>query len=144
MSKRQAFSALFEEFEFVLKRRGFLRKGLDHAQADWDVFARVLGPSFFENVCARGIATTLIAEPPGRLMRDPLEWERLDRALATTHELFALGVRRVRNSVMHGEKFRGGEAQRARDEVLVSEALAVLEAAKEHLASAQPDGTPPV
>ena len=45
---------------------------------------------------------------------------------------------------MHGEKFRGGEVQRARDEVLVSEALAVLEAANEHLASAQPDGTPPV
>lgn len=138
MSKRQAFTALFAEYEFTLKRRGFLQKGLNHAQADWDVFAAVVGPAFFEDVRAAGIAATLIAEPPGRLMRDPLDWERLDRALATTHELFSLGVRRVRNSLAHGEKYRGDAAQQARDEVLVSEALAVLEAAKDHLANAQP------
>lgn len=138
MSKRRAFTDLFEHYEFSLKRQGFLRKGRDHAEADWDVFAGVLGPTFLEEVRAAGIAGTLIAEPPGRLMREPLDWERLGSPLATTQELFALGVRRVRNSLAHGEKYRGDAAQQARDEVLVSEAFAVLEAALEHLAIAQP------
>lgn len=138
MSQRQEFTDLFEHYEFTLKRRGFLQKGLEHAQADWNVFARSLGQDFFDYVRAAGIAETLIAAPPGKLMRNPLDWNRPDRALATTYDLLVQGVCRVRNSLVHGEKFRGDIKQRARDEALISEALAVLKAAEGFLATAEP------
>lgn len=140
MSERQRFTDLFEHFEFTLKRRGFLQKGRDHAQADWNSFARGLGQAFFDEVRDAGIAKTLIAEPPGKLMRAPLEWKRPDGGLATTHDLFVLGVCRVRNSLVHGEKYKGDATQAARDDVLVSEALAVLKAAQSLLAVAEPRG----
>lgn len=137
MSNQTAFIILFGEYEFTLKRRGFLQSGLDHAQADWNAFSRYLGQDFFEKVREAGIANTLIHTPPGKLMRE-LNWKRPDRPLATTQELLVQGVCRVRNSVAHGEKGRPGEAQSARNAALVAEAFAVLELARDELAVAEP------
>lgn len=138
MSNPDAFRALFETYEYTLKRNGFKQKGLTYAQADWNVFSRALSQGFFDEVQKAGIADTLIKSPPGRLMRDPLEWQRPDRPLMTTHDLFVHGVCKVRNSLNHGEKFRGDDEQQARDAVLIAEALAVLEAGRDLLHSATP------
>lgn len=138
MSELDAFRELFATYEYTLKRLGFRQKGLTYAQADWNVFSSELGQSFFDEVQEAGIAKTLIGEAPGKLLNDPLEWERPDRPLRTTQELLVMGVGRVRNSVVHGEKHRGDEAQQRRDSVLVSEALAVLRFAQGRLEVAEP------
>jgi hypothetical protein len=126
----QAFFRLFSRFEHGLKRSNFLREGRKDAQADWNAFAKALGNEFFDHVVESKIASTLILDPPARLLRDRLEWERPQRPLQDVTELFTRGVCRVRNSYFHGEKFVGGEDQDARDRQLVDEALNVLEAAR--------------
>jgi len=50
--------------------------------------------------------------------------------LTNVHELIVQGVCRVRNSYLHGEKFRGGpDGQWERDVTLIREAHAVLDEA---------------
>ena len=64
----RSFATDFGKTEYALKRRGFLREGRDVAEPDWDAFARALGAEFFTDVYERKIATTLIGEPPRRLL----------------------------------------------------------------------------
>jgi len=123
------FGDLFSQYEHALKRCGFLRPNRADAQADWRSFASTLGQEFFDEVAARKIAENLIDRPPGKLMREGLNWERPDRPLEDAVALFERGVCRVRNSLFHGEKFVGDMAQLQRDRVLVVEATAVLKAA---------------
>jgi hypothetical protein len=125
-----AFAAAFGDAEYALKRSDRLRLNKDVAEADWDAFARDLGPDFFAAVVDQGIAKTLIGEPPRRLMND-LQWApEIPAPLTNVHELIVQGVCRVRNSHLHGEKFRSGpDGQWDRDVTLIKEAHAVLEAA---------------
>jgi hypothetical protein len=122
-----AFAMAFGELEYALKRSGHLRQGRDAAAADWDTFARSLGPHFFVAIVESGIAKTLIGVPPRRLIRN-LEWApEIPVPLTNVHELILNGVCRVRNSYLHGEKFTGGpDGQWERDAILVKEAHAVL------------------
>ena len=129
MTDNDRFRDLFADFEYRLKRRGFLKRRPD-AQANWEMFARAIGQAFFEEVRMEGIANTLIGAPPGKLLAEHMDWTRPDAPLATTEALFVQGVCRVRNSLNHGEKFRGDYLQQARDTTLVAEALAVLEASE--------------
>ncbi|MGU3420836.1 hypothetical protein [Methylobacterium sp. D54C] len=117
----------FGRYEYALKRSGFLRSN-PSAMADWNAFARELGSDFFDVVCASGKADTLIHEPPRKLMNQGLKWlPENPEPLRNVVELFEIGVCRVRNSLVHGEKFTAScEQQRQRDERLVSEALFVL------------------
>ena len=127
------FGELFGRFEHVLKRSDYLKKGRPDAQADWDRFAHDLGQTFFDEVSTSGIASTLINDPPRKLMADGLTWQPPEpEPLRDVAELFVRGVCRVRNSYMHGEKFTGGPdgSRWKRDAMLLSEALAVLELAK--------------
>ena len=97
-----------------------------HAEANWTSFAKALGPNFFEKVADAGIANTIINDPPRKLMSD-LAWKRNPGPLKNTHELIVVGVCRIRNSYIHGEKFvGGGDNQWERDATLVREALAIL------------------
>jgi hypothetical protein len=122
----QEFAQLFGQVEFALKRSEHLSVGKKHAEADWYSFAKDLGPDFFDRVAAAGIAKTIINDPPRKLMRD-LAWDRKSGPLTNTQELIVIGVCRVRNSYIHGEKFvGGGDDQWERDATLVREALAVL------------------
>jgi hypothetical protein len=126
----RAFATEFGQAEYALKRSGYLRKGKDLAEADWDAFARDLGADFFSAVVAKGNAKTLIGEPPRRLLSS-MQWspEKPVR-LTNVHELIIQGVCRVRNSFLHGEKFTGGpEGQWFRDTTLVREAHVVLKEA---------------
>lgn len=123
----RAFALDFGRAEYVLKRSKYLRKNKEIAEADWDFFARDLGGVFFDDVVARGIAKTLIGDPPRRLTAD-MQWSpEKTSPLTNVHQLMIEGVCRVRNSLMHGEKFTGGpEGQWARDRTLIAEAHAVL------------------
>ncbi len=123
----RSFTRTFAQAEYALKRSGYLRAKREVAEADWGAFARDLGPSFFEAVADKGIATTLMGEPPRRLLAD-LRWSpEVPAPLTNVHGLIVEGVCRVRNSYHHGEKFVGGpEGQHDRDRALVVEAHAVL------------------
>lgn len=134
-----AFAADYAGIEYALKRSGYLRKNKAVAEADWDRFAQTLGKAFFDHVVAAGIATTLIGQPPRRLLQD-MQWAPPNPApLANVHELIVNGVCRVRNSYMHGEKFTGGpEGQWERDLALINEAHAVLEEAKQFAVAPAP------
>jgi len=125
-----AFAKMFGEAEYALKRSGRLRQNKEVAEADWDAFACDLGPDFFAAIVDKGIAKTLIGEPPRRLMND-LQWApEIPIPLTNVHELIVQGVCRVRNSYLHGEKFRGGpNGQWERDANLIMEAHAVLDEA---------------
>ncbi|WP_058733820.1 hypothetical protein [Sphingomonas sanguinis] len=68
-----AFARQFGDAEYALKRSGRMRLNKETAEADWDAFARDLGPEFFAAVVDKGIAKTLIGAPPHRLMND-LVW----------------------------------------------------------------------
>lgn len=126
----KAFAAEFGAAEYKLKRSGYIRKGKDVAEADWEAFARELGTEFFSAVVDKQIAKTLIDEPPRRLLAT-MEWSpEKPVPLTNVHELIVQGVCRVRNSYLHGEKFTGGPVgQWDRDLSLVKEAHAVLKAA---------------
>ncbi|RSY81080.1 hypothetical protein DAH66_15420 [Sphingomonas koreensis] len=125
-----AFARKFGDAEYALKRSSRLRQNKDVAEADWDAFARDLGPDFFTAIVDKGIAKTLIGEPPRRLMND-LQWApEISPPFTNVHELIVQGVCRVRNSYLHGEKFRGGpDGQWERDVTLIREAHAVLDEA---------------
>jgi hypothetical protein len=125
-----AFAKTFGEAEYALKRSGHLRQNKDVAEVDWDAFARDLGPDFFAAIVEKSIAKTLIGEPPRRLMNDLQRAPEVPVPLTNEHELIVQGVCRVRNSYLHGEKFRGGpDGQWERDVRLVNEAHAVLKQA---------------
>ncbi len=125
-----AFARLFGDAEYALKRSGRIRLNKETAEADWDAFARDLGPGFFATVVVNGIAKTLIGEPPRRLMNALVWAPEIPVPLTNVHELIIQGVCRVRNSYLHGEKFHGGpNGQWERDVTLIKEAHLVLQAA---------------
>lgn len=126
----EMFAADFRQAEYALKRSGYLRKHKKVAEADWDLFAKALGPKFFVDVVAKEIAKTLVGQPPRRLLKN-LEWSPpCPVPLTNVAQLLVNGVCRVRNSYIHGEKFTGGpEGQWERDLTLILEAQAVLKEA---------------
>lgn len=126
----RAFALDFGRAEYALKRSKYLRQKKEIAEADWESFARDLGTDFFNDVVEKGLAKTLIGDPPRRLMAD-MTWSPEKAApLTNVHQLMIEGVCRVRNSLLHGEKFTGGpEGQWARDRTLITEAHAVLKEA---------------
>lgn len=123
----RAFALDFGRAEYTLKRSKYLRKDKEIAEADWESFARDLGADFFNDVVGNGIAKTLIGNPPRRLMAD-MQWSpEKTSPLTNVHQLMIEGVCRVRNSLLHGEKFTGGpEGQWARDRTLIIEAHTFL------------------
>lgn len=125
-----AFANAFGEAEYGLKRSGYRRTNREVAEVDWDAFARDLGPGFFDAVVAKGIAKTLVGKPPRRLLAT-MNWSpEIPTPLTNVRQLIVEGLCRVRNSLLHGEKFRGGpEGQWERDTVLILEAHAVLDEA---------------
>lgn len=132
----QELASLFARFEHALKRTDFLRDNRRDAQADWNKFARELGPCFFEHIRRSKLAETLIGDPPRKLMKEGLKWEpEHPQPLKDVVELFEQGVCRVRNSFIHGEKFVGRPEHWERDVRLVYEALVVLREAQDRVPS---------
>jgi hypothetical protein len=126
-----AFAKAFRQTEYAMKRSGYLRKNKGVAEAEWDLFAKDLGHSFFDLVQAKGIAVTLIGHPPRLRMAETMEWAPEEpKPLTTIAQLIVNGVCRVRNGYVHGEKFTGGaEGQWDRGGRLVGKAHDALRAA---------------
>lgn len=123
----EEFARDFRATEYTLKRSGFLRKNREAAEADWDLFAQSLGKPFFDHVIDKEIATTLVRNPPRRLLSDMSRSPEQPARLTNVAQVIINGVCRVRNSYIHGEKFTGGpEGQWDRDLILIKEAHAVL------------------
>jgi len=123
------FRKLFEDMEHALKRAGFKKPNQDYAEADWNAFARHLGKNFFLEVQSCGKAADLLQERPRKLTKD-LQWgPKQPVPINSVIELFENGVCRVRNNLVHGEKYKGLPKVQQRDEVLVVQSKWVLELA---------------
>jgi hypothetical protein len=129
-----AFGKFFKDTEYALKRSGYQRKERQVAEVDWQLFATRLGTAFFSHIVEKEIAKTLIGHPPRKLL-DNMQWSTPSPLpLTNVNNLVEHGVCRVRNSYIHGEKFRGGpEGQWERDLMLIKEAHAVLKEAMKWL-----------
>lgn len=99
--------AVFSRFECALKRSGY-HHGNGDAHANWDKFANSLGKDFFEEVSSSGNANLLIGTPPKKQVvdGDDLDWQAVGK-VTNVQELF-VSVRRVRNNLFHGGKYRSG------------------------------------
>jgi hypothetical protein len=130
----QGFFAEFALAEFDLKMLGFIRRGREDAQADWDAFASAIERRFRVNQ-TRALAKAwraLTTNPPRKqVVRDGhLGWRTTARPRISDAAWGLLLVRRVRNNLFHGAKFiLGGSEQFARDRELVSAAQTILQGA---------------
>ncbi len=124
------FVMLFARMERRLKDAGQLKQHKNVAEADWRAFARSLPSDFFSRVLESGRARNLINEPPRtRASTGRVFIPQFPRPLGDVVELFVKGVCRVRNNLVHGEKFGSTGPEWDRDEVLTREAHWVLEQA---------------
>jgi len=136
----EKFAKGFRDAEYALKRSAtFLGDRHGVAETNWNALAAALDQPFFDHVVASGMAKTLIGDPPRQLKSDGLEWmPKQTTPLTNVQQLIVQGVCRVRNSYIHGEKFRGGpEGQWERDATLIEEAHAVLDEAMKWLLRGQ-------
>jgi hypothetical protein len=125
-----AFISLFAQLEKSLKDSGQIKRGRKVAEADWSAFADSLGSAFFDRVQQSGKAENLIKEPPRRRMADGLVFSpETPLPLGNIQDLIVLGVCRVRNNLVHGEKFGVSGVGWERDEILTREARWVLQKA---------------
>jgi len=129
------FFVVFSRFECALKRSGTYAIGNeDRVDPDWDGFTRDLGPAFLAQVIEQGIAPVLVNRPPKKQVKQAdgtLGWKGI-APVKNTADLF-LAIRRVRNNLAHGAKYRdegtghidlveGSE----RDDELLNQSMAVL------------------
>ena len=127
------FFAAFAAAEFDLKRMGYIRRGAEVAQADWDGFASDIHQRFRIDrppQIARAWRD-LTGNPPRKqvVIDGRLGWRPTDRPRGVSDaEWGLLLVRRVRNNLFHGGKFIvGGNDQFVRDRHLVEAAHIVLD-----------------
>jgi hypothetical protein len=131
---RDFFSA-FSAAEYELKVHGFIRRGSEDAQADWDAYGRSIRQRFRVTRPARLAKAwrTLISNPPRKqvVQNGRLGWKATERPPRISDaEWGLLLVRRVRNNLFHGAKFILGPGdQFIRDRDLVEAAQVILEAA---------------
>lgn len=129
------FFVVFSRFECALKRSGTYAIGNeDRVDPDWDGFARDLGPGFLEQVIEQGTAPVLVNRPPMKQVKQAdgaLGWKD-SGPVKNTADLF-LAIRRVRNNLAHGAKYRDGGTGHVdhvegseRDEELLNQSMAVL------------------
>ena len=127
------FFGAFAHAEYVLKSLGYIRRGREDAQADWDVFANSIKTRFRPRASAdlRQAWTALTNQPPRKqvILDGQLGWRDAPRPPGRPAAAWGLVlVRRVRNNLFHGSKFiLGGAGQFTRDRELVSAALVVLQ-----------------
>ncbi|WP_148912667.1 hypothetical protein [Maritimibacter alkaliphilus] len=116
------FFATFARFEYAMKRAKFLedsrtkkqKKDGDtaevNARANWNTFATLVDKSLLSTVKKCSVCKVLIEDPAkrhrvtisGEKNFDTLQWQDAD-APQSVNDLF-LQVRRIRNSLFHGEK----------------------------------------
>jgi hypothetical protein len=126
------FLATFARFEFALKKAGYLQGDDSRVSPDWDSFARDVA-----KLDAAVMAPILDAcqylqqHPPKKqiLPNGQLRWVERQGTSGSAIGDVLLSVRTVRNNVFHGGTFPDGPvAEPLRDEQLIRDCLAVLEA----------------
>ena len=126
------FFGAFAHAEYVLKSLGYIRRGREDAQADWDAFANSIKERFHPRTSRnlRDSWVVLTHYPPRKqvLVDGRLGWREAPRPAGLSAAAWGLLlVRRIRNNLFHGAKFiLGGAEQFTRDRELVSAALAFL------------------
>ncbi|WP_442439642.1 hypothetical protein [Pseudomonas lundensis] len=130
------FFIVFSRFECALKRSGiYAVSNNGNASAAWDRFASDLGEDFMNRVVAQGGAPDLLSRPPKRQVLLPdeggLGWEEA-APVTTVVELF-LAIRRARNNLVHGAKYRDGATGHVKEvdgaergDALLDQSLTVL------------------
>jgi hypothetical protein len=127
------FFGSFARAECRLKELGYIRRGREDAQADWDAFASDVEPRFrpAKPGDLKRVWMLLTENPPRKqVVRDgALAWKATPRSPGLSDAAWGLLlVRRVRNNLFHGAKFMlGGAEQFGRDRELVAAALTLLE-----------------
>ena len=126
------FFGAFAHAEYVLKSDGYIRRGREDAQADWDAFANSIKSRFRPSASRelQGAWAMLIDHPPRKqvIVDGRLGWREAPRPKGISAAAWGLLlVRRIRNNLFHGAKFVvGGTEQFARDRELVSAAHVLL------------------
>lgn len=130
------FLYVFSRFEYALKRTTFLKKGAgSRAEADWDKFSATLDKeiklSDIESDEFRKATEYFFNHPPKKQIvseEGGLEWK--DEIIPENQRNFGkllMLVRRVRNNLFHGGKFRGEYIYGSeRDEELIKSSLVIL------------------
>lgn len=130
-----SFFVVFSRFECAMKRIGVYAKGGEMGvDADWDRLAADLGKLFLDRVVGMKIAPVLIDKPPKKQIKladGNLGWRDMG-SVKNTQDLF-LAIRRARNNLIHGGKYRDDGSGYAnivdgaeRDDDLLNQSMAIL------------------
>jgi hypothetical protein len=120
------FFASFARFEYALIYSGYLTVRQTRAEPDWAKLTNELGGSFFAQVSAAGRTSTLINDPPKKLIvrENAARFGPPPAPVTTTNGLLA-AARQVRNNLFHGNKMFA--SNRERDVMLMLEVLWLLD-----------------
>ncbi|MEL5266008.1 hypothetical protein GVN99_15460 [Serratia marcescens] len=131
------FFKCFSTAEYALKASGFFDKNANHAQADWDAFAReqkiidLVGADFLNRP-----VRYILDNPPNKQVidNDTLSWSVSEPQNKPECEKIFIYIRRVRNNLFHGGKlFRGGWLEPQRSVSLMMASIEIIEAAMNEL-----------
>lgn len=94
----------FAHAEYVLKQAGFLRRGIESAEADWETYADTISGRFKREKGGqfRDSWTLLVSSPPRKqvVREGRLAWKDVTRPKGLTDEAYGLlMVRRIRNNL---------------------------------------------
>ena len=122
------FFTIFCMFEYALKQGKYKNKSGD-AKADWNKFARDVHKKFDPNSdpdLIKAVKYFLSTPPKKQVIEDgQVVFQDCPAAKNTNTEDLSVYIRRVRNNLFHGGKFR---YDRPRDTNLIQYALTILEA----------------
>jgi hypothetical protein len=126
------FFKLFAQYEFTLKAMHYGRAGAKQAaEADWDGFANDFGVVLLKSADAAVVEARqyLLDHPPNRQVWTEVgvAWEPVPNHDKSAQMLFS-HIRRMRNNLYHGGKFRGWWLEPDRSKELISKSLLLLEA----------------
>lgn len=123
------FFLLFSKFEYALKMSGF-HKGNGNAEPNWEKFAEAIKDKFDkeDKKVNEGIEYILKNPPNKQIVKDDLlEWSDTTPNFKSEVELILLYVRRVRNNLFHGGKYKGHRLENPdRSKKLLSGCIEIL------------------
>ena len=126
------FSILFSRFEYALKRTvGYAAGDENNVTANWSKFARDHAEQFNSKRTPelKAAIEYLNGNPPKKqILKDGLlDWKNVPTQDTPLLEQVLNAVRRVRNNLFHGGKFRIPMKDPGRDSELLSSCITVLE-----------------
>ena len=134
------FFFLFARYEYALKTSGRFNRRRQNAEADWSFFATELDSLFDKNSSKelRSAVDYFLAHPPKKqiIAVNNLQWDNTPPNAKSELDLLFAYIRRVRNNLFHGGKFKGRFfADPERSEDLIQHGTTILN----HCLSLAPD-----